>query len=239
MPYFPLRVKNIYEMLKLSHVRPNFAIVSLLLRCGRDLGEWAFLLLEDLLTCDTGKDCGYVLCLYVTPQCLDAHPFFLGLCAMPTFFRPFLSILATPHFTPHLIPHVFATPPLSCVPHPFTFHHPRLLNQFLHLVDHQLLILRPNLSKVACYLDSPSSSASAARFTTTTFARLCNAFATCHMWEQLLTLFQRCLRLLPSTRTTICQPLEAAIRHLGVSEKLMVVLERLTDEQKAGLSNQV
>ncbi len=114
-----------------------------------------------------------------------------------------------------------------------------MLNQFLHSVDHQLLIQRSNLSKVAHYLDSPSSSAAAARFTTTTFARLCSAFAACHMWEQLLTLFQRCLRLLPGARTTICQPLEATLRHLGVSEKLMVVLERLTDEQKAGLSNQV
>lgn len=113
----------------------------------------------------------------------------------------------------------------------------RLMNQFLKTVDYQLLIKPTNLRMVVQHLDA--SQTIATKLNLETFTKLCGALHACQEWGSLLTLFHRSLRLIPSTQDLVCEPFEALVRQLGVSEKLMSVFERLTEEQKGGLSNQV
>lgn len=112
-----------------------------------------------------------------------------------------------------------------------------MFDQFLRTIDYQFLIKPTNLEKVVQYIDS--SRVITSRLNQEAFAKLCRAFCVCQKWVALLSLFHRCLRLIPSAETLICEPLELTIRHLGMSEKLMSVFERLTEEQKEGLSIQV
>lgn len=109
--------------------------------------------------------------------------------------------------------------------------------QFLRMVDYQLLLRQPNLQKVADYLDSSPQVAS--KLPLETFNKLCGAFSACHLWSSLLSLVHSCQRPIPMMRTTICEPFESVVKHLGVSEKVVSVFEWLTEEQKAGLTNQV
>lgn len=113
-----------------------------------------------------------------------------------------------------------------------------MVNQFLKTVSYQLLVQPANLQRVVDYLDSKPTLATRG-FSLDTFNRLCGAFSLCHLWPSLLSLCHRCLHLIPTTGTMICQPLEAAITQLGVTEKVLSVFERLTEEQKAGLGNEV
>lgn len=106
-------------------------------------------------------------------------------------------------------------------------------------MDYQLLTQPSNLQKMADYLSSQPLNVATMWLTLESFNRLSGAYCACKMWTPLLCLFHRCLRLIPSVRTMICEPLELVIHHLGVSEKLMGVFERLTEEQKNGLSSQV
>jgi hypothetical protein len=112
-----------------------------------------------------------------------------------------------------------------------------LFNQFIRTIDYHLLIKPTNLEMVVDYVDS--SHAISSRLCQETFTRLCRAFCDGQRWPALLSLFHRCLRLIPSTEAFICEPLELVIGHLGVSEKVISVFERLTEEQKKRLSNQV
>lgn len=114
----------------------------------------------------------------------------------------------------------------------------RVVNQFLRTVSYQLLILPHNIQKVVDYLDSKPTLATRG-ITLETFNKLCGAFYACKLWMPLLSLCYRCLHLVSNAHASVCKPLETAISSLGVSEKVLSVFERLTEEQKASLSNEV
>ena len=112
------------------------------------------------------------------------------------------------------------------------------MNQFLRSVSYQVLLRPANLQRVADYLDSRPMLATRG-LSLETFNRLCTAMCSCKMWSPLLSLCHRCLHMVSSPQAIVCKPLEAAVAFMGVSERTLSVIEKLLDEQKANLSNEV
>lgn len=112
------------------------------------------------------------------------------------------------------------------------------MNQFLKTVNYPLLTQPHNLRHVVEYLDSKPVLATRG-ITLDTFNRLCSALCARQLWSPLISLCHRCLHLVSTTRTIICKPLEAIVRNLGVTEKVLSVFERLTEDQKAFLNTEV
>lgn len=72
------------------------------------------------------------------------------------------------------------------------------------------------------------------------FRRLAYSLKTCQLWPSLLVFLEQTSHLLPNLPSTVvCSMLELVVEHEGVSEKVVEMVEQLTEDQRESLNCQV